>query len=111
MPIEAPCAWDTPDKAPQDDEASLPEKQAHSKLLDRVAKFSRIERSGAEDTTKVIRMMNHPYYAPMRASINLALPWHDSATLAWFCYRSSYNTITGKLSKSLKKLNQQNLGA
>ena len=72
------------------------ERQARSELLDQVAKFCGLER------TKFIEMMKTPYHAPVRAPINLAPPWHSSATKVADFY---HNIITGKLSKSLKKLN------
>ena len=81
------------------DEASLRKKQALSELLDWVANFCGLERSGTEDTTKVIGMMNLPYHAPVRTPINLALPWHSSSVEIADC---NYNIVTGKLSKLLK---------
>ena len=58
------------------DEAALHE--ARSKLLDRVAKFFGLKRTGVAYTTKVIGLMNPP--SSVRAPINLALPWHKSVT-------------------------------
>ena len=62
------------------DEASLCERQAHSELLDRIAKLCGLERSSTEDATKIIGMMNPPYYAPRES------PNKSGSTLAWFYY-------------------------
>ena len=42
------------------DEATFHQRQARSELLDRVAKFCGLKRTGVTDTTKVIGMMNLP---------------------------------------------------
>ena len=76
------------------DEASLREKQARSELLDRVAKFCDLKRTDSEDTTKVLRMSNSPYHAPVAAPINLALPWHASSVEI----AERNHVVTGKLS-------------
>ena len=72
------------------------EKQARSELLEWGANFCGLQRSGTEDTTKVIRMMNPPYRAHKpRPS------WHSSSVEI---AERNYNIVTGKLSKKMKKL-------
>ena len=41
--------------------------------------FCDLKRTDSKDTTKVLGMSNPPYHAPVRAPINLALPWHASS--------------------------------
>ena len=62
------------------DEASLREKQAHSEIYSYwVSQFCNLERSDGEDKRQVLGMEYLIYDAPVRASINLSLPWHSSA--------------------------------
>ena len=62
-------------------EASLIAKQARSELLNTVANLCGLERGDTEEQKRVMGM-KHPYYnGPARATINLALSWHNVSEL------------------------------
>ena len=88
------------------DEAALRERQARFELLDQVAKFCglKIDRTGVTDTTNGIGIINPPYHASVRAPINLALPWHNSAIEV---ADRNHKIVMGRLSKSQKSSTPQ----
>ena len=83
-------------------EASLIAKQALSELLDWVAKFCELERGDPEDQIKVMEMNRPSYHDPVRASINLALPWHS---VAIEIADLNFDIVTGKRNKRMKSCN------
>ena len=64
------------------------------RFLDQAAAFLGLYRASGEDYTLVPRM-NSPYHASVRTPINLAFPWHRSASEV---SEGNHKIVTGKLS-------------
>ena len=85
-----------------DNEAVLKEKQARSKILDKVAEFCNLDRQDPRIQKEVMGMRLPVYNAPAKKSIEISLPWHSSTIPIAYM---NHEIVRGKLNKSLKPQN------
>ena len=79
-------------------EASLIAKQAWSEYLDSVAAYCELERGDPEEQKRVMGMPL--YHDPGKATINLALPWHN---VAYKIADLDLKIVSGHINKRMKQ--------